>query len=239
MIISDSKSSGITKIITISSEQKSWNRNIEIAASYQGLYYSLGLHPHEASKYNKGLEVELIDLIQTNKPVAVGEIGLDFHYNFSKKDEQIAAFERQLRIATDFNLSVIIHSRNAEKDILSALSKSGLSGAGNLRGVIHCYTGNSENAKRFLDLGFLISVTGIITFEKLDKLRAVIKGIPLESLMLETDAPYLAPIPYRGKQNRPAYLVETARRLADLHETSIEEVATITTNNAVKLFGLK
>lgn len=232
-IIKESQDAGVDRIITISSTQESWDACIRISNRFHNVFHTIGHHPHEAKDYSRELEDQMLVHLKSSSPVALGEIGLDFHYDFSEKKDQLVSFDRQLALAQTLNLPVVIHSRTAEKEVLELLDNYK-----GVRGVLHCYTGNYDHAKKFLDLGFLISVTGIITFKKSDVLRSVIEKIPLESLMLETDSPYLAPVPFRGKENVPAYVVKTAEALAGLLNKSMDDVASVTTQNAERLFSL-
>src|SRR5258705_1834722 len=168
--------------------------------------------------------------------VAWGEIGLDFHYDNSPRNTQLAVFQRQLRAAVECNVPVVIHTREAERETIDILRTA--CAESNLTGVLHCFSGSLSLALQAIELGFLVSFSGIITFKKADDLRAVANEIPLNQLLIETDCPYLAPIPFRGKRNEPAYVVEVARCLADLHGTTLEEMGRITKTNFSTLFGL-
>ena len=169
--------------------------------------------------------------------VAWGEIGLDFHYDNSPREVQVEVFKRQLHAARDLNLPVIIHTREAETETIEIL-KSDYDGA-DRRGVFHCFSGSEELAKRALEIGFIISFSGIVTFKKADELRNIAREVPLDHLLIETDCPYLTPVPHRGKRNEPAYVVEVARCLAGLHGLEIEELGHITTENFMRFFSLQ
>jgi TatD DNase family protein len=168
--------------------------------------------------------------------IAWGEIGLDFHYDNSPRDVQIEVFKRQLRAARECYLPVVIHTREAEAETIDFL-KSEYEGA-ERRGVFHCFSGSPELAQRAIEIGFMISFSGIVTFKKAEELREVAKQVPLDRLLIETDCPYLTPIPYRGKRNEPAYVVEVARCLAGLHGVELEEMGRITSENFNRFFGL-
>ncbi|HET7286858.1 MAG TPA: TatD family hydrolase, partial [Pyrinomonadaceae bacterium] len=169
--------------------------------------------------------------------VAWGEIGLDFHYDNSPRDVQVLVFKRQLRAARDLNLPVIIHTREAETETIDIL-QSDYDGA-ERRGVFHCFSGSEALAKRALEMGFMISFSGIVTFKKAEELRNIARQVPLDRLLIETDCPYLTPVPHRGKRNEPAYVVEVARCLAGLHGLAIEQLAHVTTENFMRFFSLQ
>jgi len=186
--------------------------------------------------YDDAAEEKIKNLINNEHVIAWGEIGLDFHYDNSPRDVQIEVFKRQLRAARDCDLPVVIHTREAEAETIEIL-KSEYDGA-QRRGVFHCFSGSLELAQRAIEIGFMISFSGIVTFKKAEELRAVAKQVPLDRLLIETDCPYLTPIPYRGKRNEPAYVVEVARCLSMLHSVDIEKLARVTGENFNRFFGL-
>jgi TatD DNase family protein len=214
-----------------------FERAIELGQSHQSIYTAIGTHPHDARFYDDQAEEKTRSLIQHGeRVVAWGEIGLDFHYDNSPRDVQVDVFKRQLRAARDLNLPVIIHTREAESETIEIL-KSDYAGA-DRRGVFHCFSGSEDLAKRALEIGFMISFSGIVTFRKAEELRNVARQVPLDRLLVETDCPYLTPVPYRGKRNEPAYVVEVARCLAGLHGLEIDELAHVTTENFMRFFSL-
>jgi len=213
-----------------------FERAVELGRQHESIYTAIGTHPHDARLYDGAAEEKIKNLINNDHVIAWGEIGLDFHYDNSPRDVQIEVFKRQLRAARECNLPVIIHTREAEAETIEIL-QSEYDGA-QRRGVFHCFSGSMDLAQRAIEIGFMISFSGIVTFKKADELRAVAKFAPLDRLLIETDCPYLTPIPYRGKRNEPAYVVEVARCLATLHDMSIEEMAQITTGNFKRFFGL-
>ncbi len=199
------------------------------------LFASVAVHPHDAQIWNKRVADELLNLVKHPSVVAIGEIGLDFHYNFSPRDYQFRAFVEQLEIASQLNLPVILHIREAHKEALEIVRSFNAS----FCGVAHCFTGTWEEAKAWLDLGFYIGITGIVTFErKAENVKEVAVKVPLDKMLIETDAPYLAPVPYRGKRNEPAFLLSIARTISELRGTPLEEVSEITCQNAIALFRL-
>jgi TatD DNase family protein len=200
---------------------------VELAEADENIYAVVGVHPHEAAQAS-GLEAA--PLLSHPKVVAVGEIGLDYHYDFSPRDTQRAVFEGQLQLAAEANLPVVIHTREAWADTVAILKAHGPR-----RGIFHCFSGGPAEAEEALALGFHLSFSGIITFPKAEDIREAARLAPLDRLLVETDAPYLAPVPFRGKRNEPAYIVHTARRLAELRGVSFDEIAALTTANWKRL----
>ena len=238
-ILERAREAGISKMITVSTDESNWESNRAIALSHPHLYYTLGLHPHDGTRWTE-CAANLLAYFPGGKVpekcVAIGEMGLDYHYDFSPREFQITAFESQLELAKRVDLPVVVHCRNAFADLFASIKKVGTSSRG---GVMHCFTGTLEEAKQSLDLGFKISFSGILTFKTAAQLRETAKSLPLTALMLETDCPYLAPIPNRGKPNEPSFLPLTALQLASTRGASIEEIAHQTTQNAVEFFGLE
>jgi TatD DNase family protein len=214
-------------------------QGLKLADEYPFIYAAVGLHPHEASLYDEALEGELIEATRREKVIGWGEIGLDYHYDHSPREVQRDVFAQQLAQALTAGLPVIIHTREAEADTLQILRREWADKGGEaIGGIIHCFTSSQQLADAAVEMGFLISFSGVVTFKKADELRAVAKSLPLEKLLIETDCPYLAPVPYRGKRNEPAFVIETARHLAALHSVSVEEMAQITSENFQRLFKL-
>ncbi len=228
---------GITRIVTVGIDVASSRRAVEIARRFSGIYATMGIHPHNVAGITNGTYSQLQALAenQVNKIVGYGEIGLDYAKNHAPRDVQLREFRNQLDVAKELNLPVIIHDRDAHEDTLQILNRNKPFYAG---GVMHCFSGNSELARRVIDLGLYVSIPGIVTFNKSDTLQQVVRDTPLDRLILETDGPFLAPVPYRGKTNRPEYLIFTARRVAELKKISLEETARQTTANAENLFRL-
>jgi TatD DNase family protein len=208
---------------------------IRLAEQFENLDASIGIHPHEAVLATDQDLKGLAQLAGHRKVVAWGEIGLDFHYDHSPRDVQTRVFARQLGLASETSLPVIIHTREAEPETLEIL-KAHWSDS-NLGGVLHCYSGTWQLAQACLDMGFCISFSGLITFPKAENLRDIVKQIPLDRLLIETDSPFLAPVPYRGKRNEPAFVVETAKVMAHLKNVSLEELGAVTKANYYRLFG--
>jgi TatD DNase family protein len=212
-------------------------RAVELASKSAGVYAAVGTHPHDARLYDQPVEDKIKQLISENSVcIAWGEIGLDFYYDNSPRDTQVEVFRRQLRAARALNVPVIVHTREAEAETIDTLRAEWF-GSG-LPGIMHCFSGTQWLADRAIELGMLISFSGILTFKKADDLRSIARQVPRDRLLVETDCPYLTPVPYRGKRNEPAYVVEVARCLAELRGMTLEETARITTENFARLFGL-
>jgi TatD DNase family protein len=206
-----------------------------IAEQYPFIYTTVGVHPHEALLLDDKLYEKLTDLSQHPKVIAWGEIGLDYHYDNSPRDVQRDAFRKQLRMARERALPISIHTREAEADTLAILDEE-WKGCG-LGGVIHCFTGSRSFAEAVIERGLYISFSGVVTFKKAEELRETVRALPLDRILIETDSPFLAPVPYRGRRNEPAYVVETARGLAALRGMSLAEIGKQTSNNFIRLFN--
>jgi len=212
-----------------------FQRAIDLGRHHDRIYTAIGVHPHDARFYDHETETLIKNLITTaERVIAWGEIGLDFHYDNSPRDVQMDVFRRQLRGARECGVPVIVHTREAENETIDIL-RTEYTGAG-CRGVFHCFSGSQDLARRALDLGFALSFSGIVTFRRADELREIAKEVPLDRLLIETDCPFLAPVPYRGKRNEPAYVVEVARCIAELRGLPLEEIARVTRDNFENLF---
>ena len=212
---------------------KSLRATLNIVAGHPSFLAAAGVHPHQAKLFSEDHARKLRDLGTGRTIAALGEIGLDFHYDFSTPEEQKRAFRNQLRLADELRLPIIIHSRLAGAEVATAVRKQGCRSGG----ILHCYTEDWDTARTMIDLGFYISFSGILTFPKAGSLREVAVKVPLDRLLIETDSPYLAPVPFRDrKRNEPAFVVETARVLADLKRVSLEKLAEATTGNFFSLF---
>ena len=225
---------GVGCIITVGTTLSDCRKALSIAAQYETVYAVIGIHPHEVKAIDAKTYDTLKTLAQNNKVVAYGETGLDFFRNLSPRDVQIRRFGEQLDLAEELGLPVVIHDREAHNETMNLLK----AWKGKRRGVVHCFSGDRTMARKCLDLGFYISIPGPITYPKSEKLREIVKDIPIDRLLLETDAPYLTPEPHRGKRNEPAYVVHTARRIAEVKGLSLEDVGRITSRNAKELFSL-
>ncbi len=233
------RAAGVSKLLTVSTNETSWEPNRRLAEANDGVYYTLGLHPHDAQTWTEcgGKMFERFSPFPTvpARCVAIGEMGLDFHYDFCPKDIQIHAFESQLSFAAQVNLPIIIHCREAFPALFDSIRNIGL---GPRSGVLHCFTGTVAEAKTALDLGLKISFSGIVTFKTANELREAAKIVPLTEMFIETDCPYLTPMPHRGKPNEPSFLPLTAAHLAGTLGIPVEEIAEQTTTNAIEFFQL-
>lgn len=238
-ILEASRRQGVEKIITISVSPDSFEKVIALTEKDPMIYGTLGIHPHDAKYWNDEVRQELKNNIeaclkkQQSKIVAIGEIGLDYHYNLSDKKEQKQAFQEQLEMALTYNLPVVIHSRDADEDMMEILSSFFPQG---LKGVIHSFTSTATLAEMALDGGLYLGFNGIITFKNAENVREIVRMTPEKRLLLETDAPYLAPHPFRGVENAPYYLPPIAEKLAALKETSVDLLLPIIKENSEHLF---
>ena len=238
-ILERAKAAGVSVILNVGTgdpHSGAFERAVELGKTHDFVYTAIGTHPHDARLYDDRAEEKIKALIKSERVLAWGEIGLDFHYDNSPRAVQVEVFRRQLRAARGRDLPVIIHTREAETETIEILM-SEYAGA-ERSGVFHCFSGSMELAQRALDLGFMISFSGIVTFKKADDLREVARQVPLGRLLIETDCPFLSPTPHRGKRNEPAYVIEVARCLAGLHGLEIEELGRITGDNFRRLFNL-
>ena len=235
-VLERSRAAGVTRWVTVGTSLDDSGKAIELAELYEGMHATVGIHPHDAQSADAGALEELKRLGWRDKVVAVGETGLDFHYNFSKQPDQRRVFEAHLDIARGLNLPIIVHSRNAFGETMEILGRSG----GGLRGVVfHCFSGSAEEAGLVLERGYYVSFTGVVTFKNAEKTREAARIVPLDRLMVETDCPYMSPEPVRSqKPNEPALMVHTARLLAELKRLDLEDFAIATTQNAATFFSL-
>lgn len=234
-VIKRARQSGMTRIITIGTDLESSYQALELAGKHDFIYASVGYHPHNADNIDpEGLK-KLTELAADPKVVGWGEIGLDFFRMRSPKNNQLYLFEKQLEIAIDLDIPIIIHDRDAHDNILEILGKKKNA---DYRGVIHCFSGDIALAETFLNMGFFISIPGIVTYKKAGMLQEVAKKIPLDRMLIETDCPYLAPVPKRGKRNEPVFVKHTAKKIAELRGMEPEEIEDKTAENAIRLFGL-
>jgi TatD DNase family protein len=234
-IIQSAADHGITVIVTVGIDLASSHKAVELAKRFPGVWATIGIHPHNAASGNMEAyrQMHLLANDRSNKVVGYGEIGLDFAKNYAPREIQVKNFEMQLDIAKDLNLPIIIHDRDAHDEITGILKAHSPFPA---RGVMHCFSGDLELAHKVIDLGLFISIPGIVTFNKSSVMQQVAQEIPLERLILETDGPFLSPVPFRGKINKPAYLLYTAQKIAELRGISLDDVARQTTANAKTLF---
>jgi len=235
-VIERSRAAGVTSWVTVGTHLDDSQRAIELAGQYEQMYATAGIHPHDARSADAHALEELKKLARQEKVVAIGETGLDFHYNFSKQPDQRRVFEAHLDIAGELNLPAVIHSRNAFDETMEILDRSGRG----LKGVVfHCFSGTAEQARLVLDRGYFVSFTGVVTFKNAEVTRRAAQVVPLDRLMVETDCPYMSPEPVRAqKPNEPALMVHTAKFLAELKGISLDAFAQATTRTAVTFFRL-
>lgn len=234
-IVARAEASGVGRMVTISTRVKKLPDLVAIAERFPNVYCSVGTHPHHADEEDGITTDELVKLAQHPKVVAFGEAGLDYFYEMGSRPAQERGFRAHIAAARETGLPLVIHTREADEDCGKILEDE--MGKGAFRAVLHCYTGGRDLAMKAIDLGLMISFTGIITFKKSQTLRDLAAELPADRVMVETDSPYLAPGKYRGKRNEPAYVVETAKVLAEVRGVSLDEIARQTTENFFRLFG--
>ncbi|HWS56274.1 MAG TPA: TatD family hydrolase [Pyrinomonadaceae bacterium] len=239
-VVGRARAAGVRAILNVGTGDPHagrFERAVDVAERYEGVYAAAGVHPHDAKLYDEAAERRLLRIIgRGRRVVAWGEIGLDFHYDHSPRDTQREVFARQLRLARETGVPVIIHSREADEETVEVL-RNVYAGAPR-GGVMHCFGGGPAMAEAVLELGLHVSFAGNVTFKKAEALREVARRVPVERLLVETDCPYLSPVPLRGRRNEPAHVVETARFLADLRGIPAEELGRRTSANFSRLFGL-
>jgi TatD DNase family protein len=236
-VISRAKAVGVETIIAVggAGDFSSNTDAVGLADNFPNIYATVGMHPHDAKDVADEDLQKLQALASRAKVVAVGETGLDYYYNHSPHDVQRRVFAHFIQMARNANLPLVVHERDAFRDAADLLRSQGQA---QIRGVIHCFTGNYEAAREYLDLGFYLSFTGIITFKNAEPLREVVRQVPLEKMLVETDSPYLTPVPHRGKRNEPAYVRLVAETVARVKGVSLEEVARVTSRNVRDLFRI-
>lgn len=234
-LIKSLKENAISYVINPSSDMETSRRVVKLSNRYNNIFAAVGIHPHDAEGFKEEDLDELRELSKDEKVVAIGEIGLDYYYDNSPREIQKDVFRKQLELSHELDLPVIIHTRDAMGDTYDILKEF----EGRVRGVMHCYTGSIEMAEKFMKLGFYISIAGPVTFKNAVNVREMAKQIPLERLLIETDSPYLAPVPNRGKRNDPTNVRYVADMLANLKEIQIDKIIEHSRENTVKLFSLK
>ena len=233
-VLANAKENNVGLMLNIATKQSEFDDLLKVSKCYEEIYFTLGIHPHEAKEMDESVSEKIYLNANNNKFIGIGETGLDFYYNHSDKSAQIVSFEKQIEIAQDLSLPIVVHMRDAEDDTLKIIKKQ--LKKKKFCGVIHCFTGTQKFADEMIELGFYISASGIITFKKSDELRQVFKSIPLTRLLIETDSPYLAPEPFRGKINQPSYIIHTLAKLSEIHNININEMISITKDNFKSLF---
>lgn len=239
-VLARAREAGVCAILNVGTGDPSsgaFERAVRVAEENERVYAAVGVHPHDAKLFDRAAEARLVGLVKaSSRVIAWGEIGLDYHYDHSPREIQREVFRRQLRIARELQLPVVIHSREADDDTVNILKDEMRDNE--RRGIMHCFGGGLQMADAVLELGFLVSFAGNVTFKKAEALREVARRVPPERLLVETDCPYLTPVPFRGRRNEPARVREVAAGLAELHAMPIEEMGRITTGNFCRFFGL-
>lgn len=235
-VIERAQVEGVSRMVVVGFDRPTIAKAIELCEKYEFIYASVGWHPVDAIDMTPEDLDWLRELSSHNKVVALGEMGLDYHWDKSPKEIQKEVFRKQIQLAKEVGLPIIIHNREATADIVDILKEEDAEEVG---GIMHCYSGSVETAKECIDMNFYISLGGPVTFKNAKKPKEVAEAVPLDRLLIETDCPYLAPHPYRGKRNEPAFVKLVAEQIADLKGISLEEIANATTENAKKLFGIK
>jgi len=238
-VVQRAREAGIGAMLNVGTgdpKSNDFRKAVAVAEKYQDVFASVGVHPHDAKLYDDKAEAHLVDLAKSEKVIAWGEIGLDYYYDHSPREVQRDAFRRQIQTARRLSLPIIIHSRDADDETVDILTDE--CSWNGFRGIMHCFGGTPAMAEALIPLGFLISFAGNVTFKKAENLRDAAKVVPLDKLLVETDCPFLTPIPFRGKRNEPAYVEHTARFLAQYKGVEFETFAEQTTRNFLKFFDL-
>ncbi|APJ09514.1 MULTISPECIES: TatD family hydrolase [Bacillus] len=234
-VIERAKSEKVEKIVVVGFDRPTITRAMELIEEYDFIYAAIGWHPVDAIDMTDEDLAWIKDLSQHEKVVAIGEMGLDYYWDKSPKDVQKEVFRRQIALAKEVKLPIVIHNRDATEDVVTILKEEGAAEVG---GIMHCFTGSLETAKACMEMNFYISFGGPVTFKNAKKPKEVVKEIPSDKLLIETDCPYLTPVPFRGKRNEPSYVKYIAEQIAELREISFEELAELTTKNAKKVFRI-
>jgi TatD DNase family protein len=233
-VVARARQAGVGAMLTIGTKLKSFEGVRAIAERYDNIWCSVGIHPHEAAEEPIDEATALIERARHPRVVGIGEAGLDYYYEHSPKADQIRNFRAHIAAARETALPLIVHARDADDDLCQILQEE--AGKGAFPGLIHCFSSTAKLARTALDLGMMISISGIVTFKKAEELRAIVADVPLDRLLVETDAPYLAPMPHRGKRNEPAFVAHTAAVVAQLKNVEPQRLADATTDNFFRLF---
>jgi TatD DNase family protein len=234
-MIARAREAGVEHLVTIGCDLTTSRAAVELADRYPFVYATVGVHPHEAKQIGDSWYDDLRRLAQHKKVVAYGEIGLDYHYNHSPPKLQRERFREQITLARDLRLPIVVHTREAQDDTITVLKEENAADVG---GVFHCFSGDARLAKDALDLGFLLSFSGVITFQNATMLRDIVKTVPMDRILVETDSPYLTPAPHRGKRNEPAHVRLVAEKIAAIQGMTADQVAELTSQNARRVFKI-
>lgn len=235
-VIERAKEAGVSKMAVVGFDEPTIEKAIALSKAYPGIYPIIGWHPTEAGSYSIEVENKLTELVQTENIIALGEMGLDYHWMEDPKEVQIEAFKKQIRLAKKLKLPIVVHNRESTADVYQVLQEEGVQEIG---GIMHSFNLSPAWLEKFLALGMHISFSGVLTFSNAKEVKESAKLVPLNRVLIETDAPYLSPEPHRGQRNEPSYVKFVAEELAKIHGLSLAEMAAITTENALKLFKIK
>lgn len=249
-VVQRARDAGVVAMLNIGTgdpHSDDFRKAVAVAEKYENVFATVGVHPHDAKLYDDKAEAHLIELAKSEKVIAWGEIGLDYYYDHSPREVQVEVFRRQIRTARSLDLPIIIHSRDADDETVEILTQecAGITDNGELitengfRGIMHCFGGTPQMAESLMKIGFLISFAGNVTFKKAENLRDAARVVPLDKLLVETDCPFLTPVPFRGKRNEPAFVEHTARFLADFYGIELEILAAQTTKNFLGFFRIE
>ncbi|NUB07751.1 TatD family deoxyribonuclease [Azospirillum sp. Vi22] len=234
-VVDRARQAGVGRMVTICTYLSRFDRILAVAERYDDVLCSLGVHPHQAAEEIVGVTVErLVELSKHPKVIGLGETGLDYFYDKSPRDVQQECFRRHIRASLETGLPLIVHTRDADDDTMRIVREE--AAGQSVNGLLHCFSSGRQLAEEALDFGFYISLSGIVTFKKSEDLRAIVKDVPLDRILVETDAPYLAPVPFRGKRNEPAYVAHTAACVAEVKGMDTADMARISTENFFRLF---
>lgn len=234
-VLENARDAGVKYLLVPGTNLTTSKQAVQLAERYDSIFAAVGIHPHDTEKWNDDWIKDLRELSSHPKVRAIGEIGLDYYYDFSPRETQLLAFQKQIELALELNKPVIIHNRESNDDIMSFARKYANTG---LKAQYHCFAGSIADARELVELGHLISFPGNITFKKFDNLRNTLKRIETENLLLETDSPFMTPVPHRGKRNEPAYVILVAQKIAEVHNLTLNDIARTTSYNAYRLFGI-
>ncbi len=234
-IIKNFKEDGISKMCNIGIDLETSNFSVELSKKFDNVYSTVGVHPHNVKGMSEKTIVELKKIVckKEGKIVAIGEIGLDYHYDFSPKEEQIKWFKKQIELAKQLKLPIVVHAREADQAVYDIIKESGIN-----KGVLHCFSGSKELGDEYIKLGFKLGIGGVITFKNAKNIKRVVEEIDIKHLVIETDAPYLTPIPFRGERNESKYLKYVCEKIGEIKNISPEEVAKKTYENSLKVFNI-
>ncbi|MCX8104881.1 MAG: YchF/TatD family DNA exonuclease [Ignavibacterium album] len=235
VVINRAKENGVDYILVPSTDLKTAEETLKLCDQFDFIYAAVGIHPHDTKDWDDSILTKIEELAKHPKVVAIGEIGLDYYYDFSPKTQQIKAFKSQIELALYLDLPIIVHNRDSDKDMMEIISSYCSAG---LKAQFHCFNASLEDAIEYMKMSHFISFTGNITFKKSDELRGILKHIDLNHLLLETDSPFMTPVPHRGKRNEPAFVKFVAEKVAEVHNTTVDDIARITSLNAFRMFGI-